>query len=340
MRTPSRRLALAGAAIALLAAAPATSAATYRVTGGKLDWTIANQYAGGGDAARTWLGYATNTQPVAGPPANGNVVPSAPATATGPTGAAVDLIDGSSPRGTDQLFTLSYPVGAAGGTYGDDGVGSVELAGTFTFTVHGIPIALVDPLITLDGLTGTLKASGTTATMQGATSSYDRSKTQFDLDLSNATVTLRADGARVIGPIVPASTADTALAGFAPGSRRFGTMSIALGLDRTTAQVGGTARDGAAGPAGPAGPAGKDGRNGQDAKFTVIRLARAPFATATEVHVRLLDRKTGRVVATGTVQRRTLRLSHLSGTRLKGPYVLRRTATKASGRRQAAIAIR
>ena len=37
-----RTLALALAAAALLAAAPAAGAADYTVTGGKLDWTIAN----------------------------------------------------------------------------------------------------------------------------------------------------------------------------------------------------------------------------------------------------------------------------------------------------------
>ena len=70
------------------------------------------------------------------------------------------MIDGASPRGVDQLYTLSYPVAAAGGTYTDAGVGSVELEGTITFTVHGFPITLVNPLVKLDGLTGTLAAVG------------------------------------------------------------------------------------------------------------------------------------------------------------------------------------
>ena len=209
-----RTFTLALAAAALLATAPAASAADFTVTGGKLDWTMANQYAGGGDAARTWLGYATNTAPVAGPPAAGKIEPTAPATATGPTGAAVTVIDGTSPRGVDQLFTLSYPVAAAGGTYTDAGVGSVELEGTFTFTVHGFPITLVNPLVKLDGLTGTLVASGSATDRGGATAPFDRSKIQFTLDLSAATVTLRANGARTINGIVPVSTADTALAGF------------------------------------------------------------------------------------------------------------------------------
>ena len=55
-----RTFTLALAATALLATAPAASAADYTVTGGKLDWTIANYFTAG-DPARTWLGYATNT---------------------------------------------------------------------------------------------------------------------------------------------------------------------------------------------------------------------------------------------------------------------------------------
>jgi hypothetical protein len=244
----------------------------------------------------------------------------------------VTTVDASSPRGADQLFTLGFPA-SAGGSYTDEGVGSVELTGTFTFTVHGLPITFVDPLITLDGLTGTVKASGTTANMQGQAAAFDRSKVQFNLDLSNATVTLRANGARTINGIVPVSTADTALAGFGPSSRRYGTMSLTLGLKSSaTTQVGATGRDGAAG---------KDGANGRDATLAIVRLKRAPFATRMEVHVRLIDRATGKTVARGTVERRTLRLGVLAGTKLKkGTYLLKRTAMKASGKKQAVITIR
>ena len=293
-----RTFTLALAAAALLATAPAASAADFTVTGGKLDWTMANQYAGGGDAARTWLGYATNTAPVAGPPAAGKVEPTAPATITGPTGAAVTVIDGASPRGAEQLFTLGYPVAAAGGTYTDEGVGAVELEGTLTFTVHGFPITLVNPLVTLDGLTGTLAASGSATDRSGATAPFDRSKIQFTLDLSNATVTLRANGARTINGIVPVSTADTALAGFPTSSRRFGTMSLTLGLKSSPIQVGAAGRDGAAGKDGLNGT---NGTNGRDAALAIIRLAKAPFATKAEVHVRLIDRATGKTIARGTV---------------------------------------
>jgi len=329
-----RNVTFALAAAALLATAPAAAASDFTVTGGKLDWTIANNYVPG-DPARTWLGYATNTQPPGA--ANGNVVATAPAAITGPGGAVVPTVDTASARGADQLYTFGYPV--ASGSYTDKGVGSIELRGTLTFTVHTLPITLVDPLITLDGLTGTLKASGSTASMNGQTSAYDRSKTQFTLDLSNATVVLRPNGARTINGIVPVSTAESVLSGFPPPSRRFGTMSLTLGLDDVPVgtQIGAAGRDGAAGATGPAG---RDGRDGRDADLRVIRLARAPFATGREVHVRLIDRTTGKTVARGTVQRRTLRLGVLTGTTLKGTYLLKRTAKKASGRLQATITIR
>ena len=89
-----RTFTLALAATALLAAAPAASAADYTVTGGKLDWTMANQYAAGGDAARTWLGYVTNTAPVAGAPAAGTVDADRARDGDRPDGAAVTVIDG------------------------------------------------------------------------------------------------------------------------------------------------------------------------------------------------------------------------------------------------------
>jgi hypothetical protein len=114
-------------------------------------------------------------------------------------------------------------------------------------------------------------------------------------------------------------------------------MNLTVGLEYPTTQVGGAGRDGAAGPAGLAG---KDGAPGRDADMRVIRLKRAPFATKREVHVRLIDRKTKKSLATGTVQGRTLRLSVLSGTSLKGTYTLKRTAKKAKGKLQTTITVR
>jgi len=330
-------LALAAGA-ALLVTAPAAGAADYEVTGGTLDWTVANAFTSFGDPARTWLGYVTFNQVGNPGSSNGTAGVTAPATLTGPDGQPAASVTPASARGLDQLYTFGYAV-SDGGDYTDKGVGSIETKGTVTFTVHGIPVTVVDPLVTLNGLTGTLKASGVTAGQGGQTSTYDRSKTQFNLDLSNAEVKLRADGSRRITGIVPVSTAETALAGFGVNSTRFGTMSLTLALDETTPQVGATGRDGKDGANGTNGANGKDGVNGRDAELRVIRLKKAPFKTPIEVHVRLVDRATGKTVATGTAQRRTLRLGVLSGTTLKGTYLLKRTAKKATGNRQATVTI-
>ena len=56
--------------------------------------------------------------------------------------------------------------------------------------------------------------------------------------------------------------------------------------------------------------------------------------------MRLIDRKTGKAIARGTVQQRTLRLGVLAGTKLKGTYTLKRTAKKASGKLQATVTIK
>ena len=223
----------------------------------------------------------------------------APATLTGPSGAAAASVTPDSARGLDQFYTFGYPVAATGGTYTDKGMGSVETQGTVTFTIHGIPVTVVDPLVTLNGLTGTLKASGVTAGQGGQTSAYDRSKVQFNLDLSNAEVKLRADGSRADhrdraarAPPTPRSRASVRT------RARFGTMSLTLGLEPSgLAGAARRARDGATGPAG------KDGRDGKDATFTVIRLARLrsppsrKFTCADRPQDRQVDRARHRAAA-------------------------------------------
>ena len=52
--------------------------------------------------------------------------------------------------------------------------------------------------------------------------------------------------------------------------------------------------------------------------------------------MKLLQRKTGKVLATGTLQGRKLRLSHLAGTKLKGSYVVQ----LANGTRRATVTIK
>ena len=115
-------------------------------------------------------------------------------------------------------------------------------------------------------------------------------------------------------------------------------MSLTLGLQASPTQVGAAGRDGANGKDGVNGT---NGTNGRDAGLAIIRLAKAPFATKAEVHVRLIDRATGKTIARGTVERRTLRLGVLVGTKLKkGTYLLKRTAKNASGRKQATVTLR
>ena len=52
--------------------------------------------------------------------------------------------------------------------------------------------------------------------------------------------------------------------------------------------------------------------------------------------MKLLQRKTGKVLAAGTLQRRMLRVSHLETTQLKGTYV----AAPSNGKRRATVTLR
>ena len=288
---------------------------------------MANLYDATPDPARTWLGYATYT--VGGGAANGSISPIAPATLTGPTGAAVDVVNTTAARGANELYKLTYPAATTGSTFSATGAGrikaSIELSGAFKFQIHetrGIkPITIVNPVVDIDGAVGTLRASGTKAT--AAVTPFDRTDTQFTLDLSNANVIQRPDGSRTIAGIVPVNTASTVLAGFPPTSRLFGTMALTVGVDEVIAATPLPA--GTPGPAGPAGPAGKD------ATFRVVRLAKAAFATKAEVHVRLIDRATKKTIARGTVEKKTLRLSVPAGTKLKGTYTLQRDGQEGLG---------
>ena len=285
-----RKLILALTATALASAPATASAADYKVTGGKLDWTIANYFASG-DANRTWLGYATAT--------------------TGP--------------------------GAANGF-----VTAVALTGTLNMAVHNIPLTLKDPKITLNGLTGTVTGEG--VNLSGP---VDHSKVQFNLDLSKSQVVQRADGSKQITGIVPASTADTVMGGFPAGTTRYGTMSLTLAVEYPAPNSGpqgekgepGTTTlgsPGTSGPVGPQGPVGPRGPAGKSAKISTFKLAKAPFAGTATRTVRVLQRKTGKVLATGTLKGRTLRVSHLEATKLKGSFVVRLT----HGTRRAVITLR
>jgi hypothetical protein len=227
---------------------------------------------------------------------------------------------------TDRLYTLGFA--GASRDYGA-AAASVELRGTFTFTAHGVPVTFADPLVTLAGTTGTLKASGTSGSPGGQTTPYDRSKTQFNLDLSNAMIATGADGARVISGIVPLGTADTFIA-FGPNARLYGTLELTLAVAETPASVAPPA----AGPQGPAGPAGRS------ALIRTLVLKHAPFAGNGEHKVKRLDRRTRAVLASGTVKRRTLRIAYLEGTRLAGSYTPRLSWGKVARMRETVVAIR
>lgn len=308
--TTPRLLALAALATGAAALPAAAQAAT--VTSGHLDWTQTAIYAGSDPLVdHTWLGYVT------GPPfaqANGTVSPIAPA-----TGDTVSPPP-TSPRGEN--YTQSLP--AASGTYDPtDGTGSIELDGGVDFagTGHGFDITVEKPLIELEGLTGKLYASGKGSTDSGT---YDRSAPLFDLDLSQAEVTLKADGSRQISGIAPSvATAETAFpnnyavgAGPDRSPNTFGSFSLTLKTatdDAAAGPAGPTGPAGVAGPVGPAGANGKDGTNGKNGTSVTIRsvkavLAKAPFKGSATRKVTVYSTKNKKLAA-GTLKGRVLNVT-------------------------------
>ena len=283
-----------------------------------------------GDPGRTFLGYITATG------RNGGASTAPPrrrrGTATGPTGAAVSVVDTTAPRGLDQLYTLSYPV-TASGTYTDNGVGTVELKGTTTWVTHGIPLTLVDPQITLNGLTGTLRATGMTADMRGTPSSYDRTAVQFNLDLSN-------------GERRPARGRCAHDHRDRPGEHgRLRALRLRGELDplrhdepdaRARVSVDAGLRDGQ-------GRRRRSRRPGGQGRSRRRRARDPPQARPVrdqERGARAADRpQDEQDRRKGTVEKKTLRLSVLSGTTLKGSYTLKRTARQASGKLQATVSL-
>lgn len=319
--TTPRLLAVAALATGAVALPAAAQAGT--VKSAHLDWTQTAIYTGSDPLKdHTWLGYVT------GPPfaqANGTVSPIAPATG--------DTVTPSSPRGA--AYTQSLP--ATSGTYdATDGTGSIELDGGVDFagTGHGFDITVEKPLIVLDGLTGKLYASGKGSTDSGA---YDRTAPLFDLDLSDASVTLKADGSRLISGIEPSiATAGTAFPagnyGVGAGPDRdpntFGTFSLTVktdggdtGATGPTGAAGAPGRDGASGAAGPAGPAGPAGKDGTTVTVRSVKaiLAKAPYKGSATRKVSVYSTKNKRL-ATGTLKGRVLkvtlaaRVTELSGT--------------------------
>lgn len=337
-----RRLALAltGGVVALAAGASAAPAAVT------LDWTQAAVYdfASPTSQNHTWLGYATGAPPAL---ANGSAAAS--------DGATGETVTAASPHGADALYTFSYPA-VSGSVNTTARTGTLDFEGTVSFispappTGHGFTLTVEDPQIVLDGDEGLLYASGQGA---GDNPTYDRTEALFTLDLTGTAWNLAADGTWTLSGIVP-TLAETGYAfpgnyiGGVSGPDRtpntFGGFAISVSPDVGPAGPQGPA--GSEGPIGPAGPigvtgpiglAGPKGAQGQRGKrgvrgkrgpagkakqSQVARLAKAPFGKATR-SVKLT--RHGKVVASGTVRGRTLRVA-LRGKRLEGVYVLRPAA--------------
>jgi hypothetical protein len=290
------------------AVAPAAASAAT-VASGQLDWTQTAVY-NSGTPQRTWLGYVTGN-PMTGL-AGGSATPTAPA--TGPT------VDTASPRGVSETYTTVFP--ATAGTYdANTGTGSIELDGGLTYTspVHMFTIEVTKPQIVLNGSSGQLFASGAGG---GDAPTYDRTQPLFNLDLSDATVTLKADGSRVLSGIVPSiATANLAFPGTSypagAGPDRdpstFGSFDLTLRLAPGSADAGPAGVAGVAGPAGIAGPVGPAGRPGPAGPVATVRslkaiLAKAPFKGNATRKVSVLNSK-GKTLATGTIKGRVLKVT-------------------------------
>lgn len=311
LRKLARRLrvpALAVLALGLLAG-PA-SAAT--VTAARLDWFAVKVYDSSAPAGtnRTWLGYVTSPAPLA----NGTATPSDGA--TGPT------VDTTTPMNTGVAW--SFPV-ASGDYEPANGTGTIDFKGVITFSSpappdgHGFTISIGNPRIVLNGDRGKLFATGLSST-----GPYTYALPVFDLDLSTTSVGLHADGSRTIAGIVPSLATENLVfpanyrAGAGPDRmpNTFGWFNVRV----QTAPVAGPKGD-----KGDAGPRGEQGRPGRTIVFQITRLKRAPFADGKRHSVRLLAVKSRRVVATGTVRKRMLRV-RLTGKRtnpLRGVYLLK-----------------
>lgn len=318
--------ALAAGAVALPAAAEAAS-----VTAAHLDWTQANVYNTGVPAPnqRTWLGYTTQLS-------GGTGAPIAPA-----TGGTANAANG----GTD--VTTTFPL--TSGTYDpSDGVGTIQLDGGFEYVgvaPAAFDITIEKPKLVLDGLTGQLFSEGKrSASPSAPATTYDTSAPVLDLDLSDALVTLKADGSRVISNIVPAiATANWAFpsqyavgAGPERAPNTFGSFSLTVQAKGGDAgPAGPTGATGAAGPAGASGKDGVNGTHGKDGAGATIRsvkavLAKAPFKGSATRKVTVYSTRNTKLAA-GTLKGRVLKVTLASKvTELSGKVKVKVTGAKSS----------
>lgn len=305
--------AVALAALALGAAAVPASAAT--VTGGGFDWSMDNYYDSSANdtlGQRTWLGFVTNSVPVAGPASDGSVSVSGGATIVDPTGASITEVTRASTRGLGEIYTLGFP--ASGGTYDEyTGVGSVQLGGTLSFSVHPgfslLPQTIVNPTLTLDGTHAGISASG-----QIDRRSYGAEIGPiFDFDLTSSLVTLKADGSRTISALARTSANPTFFGARYLPSR--GTETFALRLKLKADEV-----------RGPQGPKGDRGAPGATTVLQIALLRKAPYRDGGKRHAITLSSTKGKgVVATGSLRARTIRIKLAAGQKkgLHGVYLLR-----------------
>lgn len=231
---------------------------------------------------------------------------------------------------------------------------------------HGFTYTIENPRLVLHGDgTGLLYASGVHTV--GAPGSepvpYDETEPILDLDLDGisgpptypaATWKLRADGTRTLTGMVPSidNGGYAFPANYVTGAgpertpNTFGSFALTIAPDSgpqgpagpagSPGAPGAPGATGAAGPVGPIGPAGPRGRRGPRGKRgkpgkparrrQVSRLARAPYAGRRTRKVRVT--RAGRVLATGTVRGRVLRLRLTRGRkRIRGVVTLRPRAS-------------
>jgi len=325
-----RTLALSAAVLGTAGFSTA-SAQAAPVTAGDLTWSSAVVYnsASPANTDRTWAGYITGNAGNGSPAgAGGSVTPSA--------GATGDTVTTASARGNTEVYSWVYG-GATGDYEPADGTGTIQYSGVVTFDgpAHGIVISVENPKIVLNGDRGQLFASGVST---NETRSYDASQPLFDLDLSGATVTLRANGTRTVSGIVPSlATGGTAFPAnyrVGDGPNRTPNTFGAFEFDVRTAAVAGPKGDkgdtGPKGDKGDIGATGKAGANGKTVYIQTSALRSAPFKGKAARKVRVTARKSSKVVATGTVKGRSLKVTLKGKKALKGVYVLRVVGKKAT----------
>jgi hypothetical protein len=148
---------------------------------------------------RTWLGYAANNLPNAGPPSRGTMSPS--------DGASGDTVVPTSPTGPTATYLTRFP--AQDSTLDPTArVGTVRFLGTLTYQSvepgHEFRITIKDPRVVFDGdATAKLFATGEGA---GSTATYDDSSSLFDLNLAQSTTTDNGDGTVTLQGVAPSLT--------------------------------------------------------------------------------------------------------------------------------------